>query len=34
MSVSFAGTADQLAAALRARGFTVRQSGNSLAISR
>jgi hypothetical protein len=34
MAVTFAGTLDQLAAALRARGFTVRQSGNSLAISR
>lgn len=34
MSVTFAGSQDQLAAALRARGFTVRQSGNSLAISR
>lgn len=34
MSVSFAGSAEQLAAALRARGFTVRQSGNSLAINR
>lgn len=34
MSVSFAGSIDQLAAALRARGFTVRQSGNLLAISR
>ncbi|AKM07585.1 hypothetical protein [Pelagerythrobacter marensis] len=34
MSVTFAGSQEQLAAALRARGFTVRQSGNSLAISR
>ncbi|WP_374406093.1 heavy-metal-associated domain-containing protein [Pelagerythrobacter sp.] len=34
MSVAFAGSAEQLAAALRARGFTVRQSGNSIAISR
>lgn len=34
MAVTFAGTLDQLAAALRARGFAVRQSGNSLAISR
>lgn len=34
MSVSFAGSADQLAAALRARGFDVRQSGNVIAISR
>ena len=34
MSVSFAGSAEQLAAALRARGFTVRQSGNVIAISR
>jgi len=34
MSVSFAGSIDQLAAALRARGFTVRQSGNVLVINR
>jgi hypothetical protein len=34
MSVSFAGSLDQLAAALKARGFTVRQGGNALAISR
>ncbi len=34
MSVSFTGSAEQLAAALRARGFTVRQSGNVIAISR
>lgn len=34
MSVSFAGSAEQLAAALSARGFTVRQSGNVIAISR
>jgi hypothetical protein len=34
MSVSFAGSIDDLAAALKARGFTVRQGGNALAISR
>lgn len=34
MSASFAGTPEELGAALRARGFTVRQSGNTLAISR
>ncbi len=34
MSVSFAGTLDQLAAALRARGFTVTQGSSSLSIRR
>ncbi len=34
MSVSFGGTLDQLAAQLRARGFTVQQGSNALAISR
>jgi hypothetical protein len=34
MSVTFAGSAEELAAALRARGFAVRQSGNALSISR
>ncbi|MEO0463701.1 MAG: heavy-metal-associated domain-containing protein [Pseudomonadota bacterium] len=34
MSVSFAGTGDQLAAALRARGFNVSGGGSTLAISR
>ena len=34
MQVSFGGSADDLAAALRARGFTVSQSGNSLSIRR
>lgn len=34
MSVSYGGTIDELAAALRARGFNVRQGPNSLAISR
>lgn len=34
MSVSYAGSIDQLAAALRARGFAVSQGGNTLAISR
>jgi len=34
MSVSFAGTQDELAAALQARGYTVRQGQNALAISR
>ena len=34
MSVSYGGSADQLAAALRARGFSVTQGGNSLSISR
>jgi hypothetical protein len=34
MSVSFAGTQEELAAALQARGFTVRQGQNALAISR
>ncbi len=34
MIVNFAGSAADLAGALRARGFTVRQSGNALAISR
>ncbi len=34
MSVSFAGSIDQLASALRARGFNVSQGGNTLAISR
>lgn len=34
MQVTYAGTLDQLAAALRARGFTVTQGSNSLAISR
>lgn len=34
MSVTYGGTADELAQALRARGFNVRQSGNTLAISR
>jgi hypothetical protein len=34
MSVSYGGDLDELAAALRARGFTVRQGANALAISR
>lgn len=34
MRVTFAGSLDELAAALRARGFTVRQGSNALAISR
>ena len=34
MSVSFAGSLDELAAGLRARGFSVRQGSNALAISR
>lgn len=34
MSVSFAGSLDELAAALRGRGFTVQQGSNALAISR
>lgn len=34
MSVRFAGSAQELAAALRSRGFAVNQSGNTLAISR
>lgn len=34
MSVSFAGTQEELAAALQSRGFTVRQGQNALAISR
>jgi hypothetical protein len=34
MTVSFGGSAADLADALRARGFTVRQSGNALSISR
>ncbi len=34
MTVSFGGTPEQLAEALRARGFTVNQSGRTLAISR
>ena len=34
MSVSFGGDLDQLAAALRGRGFNVRQGANALAISR
>ncbi len=34
MNVSFGGTVDELAAALRARGFTVRQGGGTIAISR
>jgi hypothetical protein len=34
MSVSFAGSLDELAAALEARGFTVRRGANALAISR
>ncbi|MGY6552192.1 MAG: heavy-metal-associated domain-containing protein [Erythrobacter sp.] len=34
MSVNFAGTQEELAAALQARGFTVRQGQNALAISR
>jgi hypothetical protein len=34
MNVSFAGTADQLKAALEARGWQVQQSGNTLRISR
>ncbi len=34
MSVSYGGSIDQLAAALRARGLSVTQSGNSLSISR
>ena len=34
MSVSYSGSAEELAAALRSRGFSVNQSGNTLAISR
>jgi hypothetical protein len=34
MRVTFAGTADQLAAALRARGLTVREAGGGLSIGR
>ena len=34
MTVSYAGSIDDLAAALRGRGLTVRQAGNSLSISR
>lgn len=34
MRVTFAGSADQLAAALRARGLTVREAGGGLSISR
>ncbi|WP_298467807.1 heavy-metal-associated domain-containing protein [uncultured Erythrobacter sp.] len=34
MSVSFAGSLEELAGALRGRGFTVRQGANALAISR
>jgi hypothetical protein len=34
MSVSFAGSLDELAAALRARGFAVQQGSNALLISR
>ncbi len=34
MSVGFSGSIEQLAEALRARGFTVRQSGNVISISR
>jgi hypothetical protein len=34
LTVSFAGDAAGFAAALRGRGYTVRQSGNSFAISR
>ncbi|MEL7218588.1 MAG: heavy-metal-associated domain-containing protein, partial [Pseudomonadota bacterium] len=34
MSVSFAGSLEELAGALRARGFAVRQGANALAISR
>ncbi len=34
MNVSFAGSLDELAAALEARGFTVRRGANALAISR
>lgn len=34
MSVAYGGTAEELAAALRSRGFTVRQNGSTLAISR
>lgn len=34
MTVSFAGSLDELAAALRARGYTVQQGPNALAISR
>jgi hypothetical protein len=34
MSVSFAGTQEELAAALQSRGYTVRQGQNALAISR
>ena len=34
MNVSFAGSMDELAAALRAQGFDVRQGSNALAISR
>ena len=34
MTVSYGGTADELAAALRSRGFAVNQSGRALAISR
>ena len=34
MTVSFGGSLDQLAAALRSRGYTVRQGSNAIAISR
>ncbi|OGS50473.1 MAG: hypothetical protein A3J40_00015 [Erythrobacter sp. RIFCSPHIGHO2_12_FULL_63_10] len=34
MTVSFAGSIDELAAELRARGYTVRQGASALAISR
>jgi hypothetical protein len=34
MRVTFAGTAPELADALRARGFTVREIGGGLSISR
>ncbi|PKP89425.1 MAG: hypothetical protein CVT75_13165, partial [Alphaproteobacteria bacterium HGW-Alphaproteobacteria-14] len=34
MSVSYAGTLEELAAAFEARGFTVRRGANALAISR
>lgn len=34
MTVSYSGSIEDLAAALRGRGLTVRQSGNSLSISR
>ena len=34
LRVAYAGTADELAAALRARGFTVREGGGGLSISR